>query len=226
MNRKILFLTLLVSCIVLETKAQYVYEKDTSCVNYIGLQTKIIDYLPIELSFVHLRNNGLSYLVKLSYVQPFGNDDMNYSLFENIGVIDRDVFEHNKSVKAYSLKSGVMLWRFYDDYFGSRYVSINGTATYAKERFTLITDDVIYGKTTKNYDENNLYSTIELEAQKITRYGLNFGVLLGYKIINPIAFSSFITGIENATTYSPGSGFGSKLYFNIKVGYHFKFSKK
>jgi hypothetical protein len=103
---------------------------------------------------------------------------------------------------------------------------LNGTCTYATENFSISTNDAIYGNTTKNYDEKNIYSSVELELQKITRYGLNFGVLAGFKTINPVAFSTLISGIENATTYSPGSGFGSKVYFNIQVGYHFRFKKK
>lgn len=219
-------LILLIGFLNSKTKAQYVYEPDNVIVNYLGLQTKVVDYLPIEISFIHSQNTHFSYLFKVSYFKPFEIDLLNSNSYKASTLVNASNFETHKSLNAFSSKMGVMLWHFYDNYFGSRYVSLNGTCTYACERFAITTDDVIYGKTTKNYDENNIYSTIELEAQKITRYGLNFGVLLGYKIINPIAFSSFITGIENATTYSPGSGFGSILYFNIQVGYHFKFSKK
>jgi hypothetical protein len=226
MNKKIAILFLLIGTLNNKTQAQYVYEPDKSINNYFGVQTKVIDYLPIELSYLHSRNNRFSYLLKLSYVRPFDLEFLNTTLYKYYEVGNNNSLDSRKTIGAFSIKSGVMLWHFYDDYFGLRYVSINGTGTYAKEIFSITTEDVIYGKTTKNYDENNIYSTIEIEAQKITRYGLNFGVLFGYKIINPIAFSTLITGIENATTYSPGTGFGSKLYFNIQVGYHFRFKKK
>lgn len=225
MSRKGILLLLLVCVSYIKAKTQYLYEIDTSSLNYIGLQTKVIDYLPIELSFIHAKNNGFSYLIRLSYVKPFGEQAMNYNLFENSQLVGGNNFEHKKSTQAYTVKSGAMLWRFYDDY-GLRYISLNATCTYAHEKFTLITLDYIYGKNIKNYTENNIYSSIELEAQKITRYGLSFGIIAGYKAINPTPFSFIIKGIEKATTYSPGSGFGSKLYINIQVGYHFKFKKK
>jgi hypothetical protein len=225
MNKKIAIL-LLIGTLKNNTHAQYVYEPDKSINNYFGLQTKVIDYLPIELSYLHSRNNRFSYLLKLSYVKPFDLEFLNTTLYKYYEVGNNNSLDSRKTIGAFSIKSGFMLWHFYDDYFGLRYVSLNGTCTYATENFSISTNDAIYGNTTKNYDEKNIYSSVELELQKITRYGLNFGVLAGFKTINPVAFSTLISGIENATTYSPGSGFGSKVYFNIQVGYHFRFKKK
>lgn len=226
MNKKIAILILFSGILNYKPQAQYVYAPEDSINNYLGLQTKLMDYFPVELSYIHSQNSRFSYLLKLSYVKPFDIEFLNINSYRFYRVANASNFESTKSSNAFSSKIGIMLWHFHDDYFGLRYISLNGTCTYASEKLTITTEDVIYGKTTKNYDENNIYSTLELEAQKITRYGLNFGVVFGYKTINPIAFSSFITGIENATTYSPGSGFGSKLYLNIQVGYHFKFKKK
>jgi hypothetical protein len=226
MNKKIAILLLFSGILNYKTKAQYVYEPDDSINNYWGLQTKLIDYFPIELSYIHSQNSRISYLFKLSYVKPFDVKFSNANSYKLYSVANASNFESIKSSNAFSSKIGIMLWHFYDDDLGLRYISLNGTCTYASEKITITTNDVIYGKTITNYNENNIFSTIELETQKVTSYGLSFGLIAGYKTINPTPFGSIINGIENITTYSPGAGFGSKLYFNIQVGYHFKFKKR
>ena len=193
---------------------------------YIGVQTRLIDYLPLEISFVNIKAKKLSWQAKVGFIYAPINNTSNYvfsttsnSIFTNYN------FSKEQYLKAFYLKSGVLFYKKYDK-FGYKYFALNGIYSFAWNTFETTTNDAIYGKIVNTLKEESKHFGIELEWQRISKSGVNLGLLLGYKINQTTPFQNQIQNIEKATTYTPGMGFGNPIYFNIQVGYHFKFKKK
>lgn len=225
MKIKIYFIVLLFF-VNLKSFSLNLEKKDTSRIYYVGLQTKLIDILPIEVSFVSLKNNGINYLIQAGHVKTNINLSSDYTLYYySNSYSSRKDFSHNQTVYASYAKLGfILLKRIQDE--KCIFLSLNGTIAYSSETFSIVTKDLIYGTIVKNYNENNIYSSIELQAQKIYKSGISIGILTGYKLLHPYAFSQIIYGIdEKSSTYSPGQGYGNKVYLNFAIGYHFKFSR-
>jgi hypothetical protein len=193
---------------------------------YIGIQTRLVDYLPLELSFENIKAKKLSWHAKAGFTYAPMNNITNYIL-SNTGnsILTNYNFSKEQYLKALSLKGGILFYKNYDK-FGYKYFALNGVYTVAWNTFEITINDAIYGKIVNTLKEENKHAGIELEWQRISKGGFNFGLLLGYKINSLAPFQSQIKNIEKASTYTPGMGFGDPVYFNIQVGYHFKFKKK
>ncbi|MBJ7427429.1 MAG: hypothetical protein JHD28_00490 [Bacteroidia bacterium] len=193
---------------------------------YIGIQTRLIDYIPVELSFVNIKAKKLSWQAKVGFVYAPINITNNYVLSNTSNTILTNYnFSKEQYLKAFYLKSGILFYKEYDK-FGYKYFALNGVYSFAWNTFEITTRDAIYGKIINTLKEESKNVGIELEWQRISKKGFNLGLLLGYKINQTAPFQNQIQNIEKASTYTPGMGFGIPIYFNIQVGYHFKFKKK
>lgn len=213
---------LLVMVFVLELK---VFAQQVPCSKYLGLQTRLLDYLPIEISFVNIVPKKISLQAKIGFVYAPINTANGYTQSTSTNAIFNNYsFSKEQFLKSFFIKSGVLFHKKYDKY-GYKYFALNGVYSFAWNYFEITFDDAIYGKTVRMIMEESRQAGIELEWQRITKDGINLGLLLGYKINKIFPFQSQIQNIEKATTYSPGMGFGSPIYINIVVGYHFRLHK-
>ncbi len=193
---------------------------------YLSVQTRLIDYLPLELSFVNIKAKKISWHTKAGFTYAPMNNTTDYVLSNTSNSIFTNYnFSKEQYLKALSLKGGILFYKNYDK-FGYKYFALNGVYTFAWNTFEITTNDAIYGKIVNTLKEESKHFGIELEWQRISKSGVNLGLLLGYKIIQTTPFQNQIQNIEKATTYTPGMGFGNPVYFNIQVGYHFRFKKK
>jgi hypothetical protein len=224
--KKLILLILFIIELVFDGFSQSLIKNDTSFTYYFGLQTKVIDVLPIELSFIMLRENRPSYRFNLGFcstqLNKVGNSSYQGYIHNNLAL---SAFYHKQNITAFYLKSGILLTKDLENN-KLKYLSLNSVLAFAYQTFSLTTEDRIYGTVKKNYNENTFYNSLELEYQNLYKSGISFGLILGGKLINPSPFTNIIKGLENGSSYSPGMGFGNPIYFNIQVGYHFRFKKK
>jgi len=193
---------------------------------YIGVQTRLIDYIPLELSFVNIKAKKLSWQAKAGFTYAPVNNTDNYVLSNTSNSIFTNFnFSKEQYSKALSIKGGILFYKQYDK-FGYKYFALNGAYSFAWNTFEITTNDAIYGKIVNTLKEESKHFGIELEWQRISKSGVNLGLLLGYKINQTTPFQNQIQNIEKASTYTPGMGFGNPVYFNIQVGYYFRFKKK
>lgn len=173
-----------------------------------------------------IRENKPSYRFNLGYCSTQFNEveNLSYSGFIYNNVV-LSPFTHTQNMYAIYLKGGILLTKKIENN-KLKHLSLNSVLANSYQTFSLITEDKIYGTVTKKYQENSFYSSLELEYQNLFKSGISLGIILGGKLLNPTAFTNIVSGIEKATTYSPGMGFGNPIYFNIQLGYHFKFKKK
>ncbi|MEI7979937.1 MAG: hypothetical protein WCI53_13900 [Bacteroidota bacterium] len=184
----------------------------------IGIQTRAIDLLPFEFSLMAYKQTKFSYTLKL------GLNYFKKNIFDDVykyqsGSVSNRTFSHDQKFKAIYIKPGINFINR-PDKRGENFVNFNAVFTYAFETFELTSEDKIYGKVTQNFTEENVYAGLEMEYLKIYNSGISIGGIVGYKLINTVPFKNIVQGLENASTFSPGMGFGKTFYFNISIGYY------
>jgi len=225
--RKLYFILIQVFVFTLQTYSQNAYDPEINSYNKIGITTKIIDKLPIELSFIHLKDSGFSYLLN------FG-----YSGFNVVGtsiVFAEDIrYPYHLRVLNYHansmfLKYGVVL--FHTTGYLQRanfYSSINVIGSIADYSMDIQYGDDIYGDFTRNYNEIKFNIASESESGvlvnlgKSKRFVFNIGFTLGLKIINQKPFGSVINNLDKISTFTPGVGYGNVFYLNVLIGFGFR----
>ena len=216
MKKKFQFLIMALFFFHLINNAQTIQPKPNKKEIIIGLQTRIIDLLPLEFSLIAHKQKRFSYAIKLG-VNYFKKNNFDDVYLYQSGGLGNNTFSHDQRFKALYLKPGITLINRRRN--GENFLNLNAVCTYAIENFQLTTEDRIYGKVIKKFSEENFYFGTELEYLRIFNSGFSFGLIYGMKIINPVAFKKVIPNIENASSFSPGMGFGRSIYFNISVGY-------
>ncbi len=200
----------------------------------IALQARVIDLMPFEVSYMHLQNNGFSYALKAGFgigtknemdnnlVNVFASNFYNSSSFRNVY---SGAFDMNQSFVGYFIKPGIVIAKNKNPIIRSVHL-LNYCISQSKDRLELVSDDQLFGKLKQTYEETNTYQAVELEGNfafhRGSSFEVSFGYLLGYKLHNPIPFTSVIKGIEQGSTYSPGQGVGRKAYVNFFIGLAYK----
>ena len=218
MKKKFLFILILKILFPNSIYAQNIVSNPNKKDVLIGLQTRVIDLLPFEFSLIVYKKNHLTYSLNLGANYFKKNNFGDVSIF-NSGGVNYSKFKHSQDFKALYLKGGILLLNRPNDK-GENFLKINSVWSFAIENFDLTTEDKIYGKVTRNFKEENIYSGLELEYLKIFNSGISVGGIIGYKLINTIPFKNIVQGLENASTFSPGLGFGKTYYYNISIGYY------
>ncbi len=189
--------------------------------NVIGVQARLIDLMPFELSYLHLSGKKLpSYALKLGY----GNGDKN--VVANAGIngyaSNSQGFSINQTFSAFFVKPGIVLYAKKRAILRSAYI-LNYCIAQSKDKMVITSQDQLFGTLKQTYNETNTYQSIELEANhsfyRASLFELTFGYTVGYKFQNQIPFITLVNGIENGSTYSPGQGIGRHAYVNLYIGF-------
>ncbi len=225
MSRKVFFLFLVFN---FSNMTGFAQEKVKSGnLDLIGLQARVIDLMPFEISYIHLANNKLSYAIKAGI--GIGNknavdySDGLYYDYYSTGYYNH--FTFNQSFVGYFIKPGIVIAKNKNPIIRSVHL-LNYCISQSKDKLELVSDDQLFGKLTQTYEETNTYQAVELEGNfafhRGSSFEVSFGYILGYKLHNPIPFTSVIKGIEQGSTYSPGQGVGRKAYVNFFIGLAYK----
>ncbi len=216
-------LTLLIILIVnLNIAAQTNFQSGTK--NYIGYQARLIDLMPSEISFLHIKNDGLSFAIRGGYGESTKNNVSVYSVtnFNNYSSYSTNF---KQSFEVYFIKTGVVISKQTRPTLNVLHL-INFNSTFANEKATFKKYDPLYGSYSTEYKEQNNYHSIEYEANIIHKltskihYGM--GYMFGIKLNNHIPFKKVIPGIQDGSSYTPSQGFGNGFYINISVSLMYK----
>lgn len=191
--------------------------------NFIGIQARLIDLMPFELSYLHIREKGISFSLRGGYGEGIKNNTTSevnkwlggqYPVYTLYG---RD-FSINQSYQAVFIKPGIVFAKTHSYYFNSFYL-INFSLAKTYDALTIDSEDQLYGRIKTKYKESHLYQSVEFEGNhqlKINKkIGMGMGYVLGYKIVNEIPFQNNIKGIDLSSQYSPSQGVGKVIYVNL-----------
>jgi hypothetical protein len=191
--------------------------------NYIGIQARLIDLMPFEISYLHIQKTGFSFAIRGGYgigiknrinnLNPFFYNNNYYNDFSKI-------ISYKQTFEAFFIKPGIIISKKYTPVFNSIYL-INFSYAQSNDKLSITSNDQLYGTYTNEYRESHVYKAIEFEGNyqlKLSKkiyFGL--GYILGYKIVNEIPFNDVISGIENGSEYSPSQGIGKTFYINANT---------
>jgi len=230
MKNFVLFCLLILGLNVFAQKA------DTAKVeNLLGIQARMIDLMPFEISYIRLNTKGLSYAIRGGYgwgsknetttsTNNFTNTLFNYNigLYYNYG----RQFTLDQTFEAIFIKPGIIIYKGKGIYF-SNFILFNYCLAHSFDKLAINAKDQLYGKVETVYYENHTYQSLELEGNHFIALGqkinLGLGYLVGFKMQNEIAFTSKIYGLDQNAQYSPGQGIGSKVYVNLLLSTMYKF---
>ncbi|MES2380386.1 MAG: hypothetical protein V4538_05045 [Bacteroidota bacterium] len=204
------------------TYAQYSSRREK--LNVIGLQARLIDLMPFELSYLHLSGKKLpSYALKLGYGKGYKNAVGNAGIY--VYPPSDPNFSIDQSFTAYFIKPGIVLYAKKGAILRSACI-LNYCIAQSKDKMVITSQDQLFGTLQQTYNETNTYQSIELEANhsfyRTSLFELTFGYTAGFKFQNPIPFTTVVNGIENGSTYSPGQGVGRFVYVNLYIGFSVK----
>ncbi len=202
------------------------YDPEINSYNKIGIASKLIDKIPVEISFVHLNDTAISFLLNAGYCQfnfdvPFKfTGDLNYPY---------QISNMNYSAKSAYLKGGIILFHT-KGYVKSAnvYNSLNVIGSATDYVLQIAYHDDIYGNIIQNYKERKYNLALEIETGilvnlgKSKRFVIHSGFSIGAKLINQKPFDNAIKNLDQITTYTPGIGYGNVLYLNISIGLGFR----
>ena len=188
--------------------------------NYIGLQARLIDLMPFEISYLHIGEKGISFSIRAGYGEGIKNNTTTQvnnwlsPVYTNYG---RD-FSIKQSYRAVFIKPGIVFAKTHSYYFNSFYL-INYSIAKTYDELLIESEDQLYGKFKSKFQEEHFYQSLEFEGNhqlKITkRFGMGMGYILGYKILNEVPFQENIKGIDLSSQYSPSQGIGKIIYVNL-----------
>lgn len=222
MKSYLLFIFILFQCVSTNSYAQQNSRREK--LNVIGLQARLIDLMPFELSYLHLSGKKLpSYALKLGY----GNGERN--VVANAGIngyaSTSQGFNINQTFSAFFVKPGIVLYAKKRAILRSAYI-LNYCIAQSKDKMVITSQDQLFGMLKQTYNETNTYQSVELEANhsfyRASLFELTFGYTVGYKFQNQIPFTNLVNGIDNGSTYSPGQGVGRFVYVNLYIGFSVK----
>ena len=198
--------------------------------SYIGLQARLIDLMPFEISYLHIREKGISFSLRGGYGEGIKNNtttEVNkwlagqYPVYTSYG---RD-FSINQSYQAIFIKPGIVFAKTYSNNFNSFYL-INFSIAKSYDELIIESEDQLYGKFKSKYLEEHIYQSVEFEGNhqlKINkRFALGMGYVLGYKVVNQVPFQNNIKGIDLSSQYSPSQGIGRLVYVNLLLNFMIK----
>jgi len=219
-------LLLLLLCIAAMANAQI---KETNVPEkFIGIQARLIDLMPLEISYLRIQKTGFSFAIRGGYgkgkkntiTSLYTNNNYN-SYYNTLGSITK----YDQTFEAFFIKPGIIISKKYTPVFSSYYL-INYSYAQTNDKLSITSQDQLFGTYTNEFKENHVYQAIEFEgnyqlklAKKIY---LGIGYILGYKIVNEVPFKDVVIGIENGSQYSPSQGLGTKFYLNAETSLMYK----
>ncbi len=200
--------------------------------NLIGIQARLIDLMPFEISYFKLAPKGISFALRGGYGIGQKNETTtelnNYipskqkNYYINYG---RD-FTLTQTFEAIFIKPGIVVLKSKSSYF-TNCLLLNYSIAKSYDKLTINSQDQLYGNVQLTDFEEHLYQSIEIEGNHQLMLGqkisLGMGYLIGYKLQNEIAFENKIYGIEKNSQYSPSQGVGTKFYINLTTALLYKF---
>jgi hypothetical protein len=188
--------------------------------NYFGVQARLIDLMPFEISYIHVSEKSISFSFRGGYGEGIKNNTTTqvnnwlYPVYTNYG---RN-FSINQSFRALFIKPGIIFAKTHG-YYSNSFYSLNYNIAKSYDELLIENEDQLYGKFTTKYREEHLYQSLELEGNhqlKITkRYAIGMGYLFGYKMVNEVPFQNNIQGVDKSSQYSPSQGIGKIVYVNL-----------
>lgn len=203
--------------------------------HYLGIQARLIDLMPFEVSYLRIKPKWPSLALRFgygmgqknetttetyNYLRQGSNSSINF--FTNY---DRN-FTYFQTFEAVFIKPGFIIHKSKGQFF-TNFFLVNYCLSKSFDKITIIADDQLFGKVELNYYENHTYQSVEFEGNHQIMLGkkinLGMGYVIGHKIQNEVPFTSLISGIEGNSQYSPAQGIGTKAYLNLLVAILYKF---
>lgn len=193
---------------------------------FIGIQARLIDLMPLEISYLRIQKTGFSFAIRGGYGKGTKNSIKSfYSSYYRYNNYFSNLISFDQNFDAFFIKPGIIISKKYTPVFNSFYL-INFSYAQTNDKLLITSQDQLFGTYTNEYRESHIYQSIELEGYhqlKISKkiyFGL--GYILGYKIRNEIPFNDVIIGIEKGSQYSPSQGIGTKVYLNAEASLMYK----
>lgn len=202
----------------------------TKTENLLGIQARLIDLMPFEISYIRLNNKWPSFAIRGGYgwgrkneTTTNTNNNNRSPNFYNI------IFYYNygrkftleQTFEAIFIKLGIIFFKKKGTYFTNSLL-FNYNIAKSFDKLYINSEDQLYGNVQNVYYENHIYQSIEFEGnhqiELIRKVKFGMGYVLGYKIQNQFPFENQIKGIEKSSQYSPSQGVGSKVYVNLLLG--------
>lgn len=197
--------------------------------NLLGIQARLIDLMPFEISYVRLNTKWPSFAVRGGYGWGQKNESTtSTNNYINIPAFYNNTFYYNygrdfsfkQTFEAIFIKPGIVFLKTRGTYF-TNCLLFNYNIAKSFDKITINSQDQLYGNVETLYYEDHIYQSVEFEGNhQILLNGkvkLGMGYVIGYKIQNQIPFQNQISGIDNNSQYSPSQGIGSKAYVNLLV---------
>jgi hypothetical protein len=204
--------------------------QSTKIENLLGIQARLIDLMPFEISYIRLNNKWPSFAIRGGY--GWGRKNETTTSTNNINTIPHlynvnfyynygRKFTLEQTFEAIFIKPGIIFLKKNGTYF-TNCLLFNYNIAKSFDKLYINSQDQLYGNVENVYYENHIYQSIEFEGnhqiELIRKVKFGMGYVFGYKIQNQFPFENQIKGIEMSSQYSPSQGVGSKAYVNLLVG--------
>ncbi|MFZ4797026.1 MAG: hypothetical protein ACOYMA_05995 [Bacteroidia bacterium] len=213
----------------------FAQKADTAKVeNLLGIQARMIDLMPFEISYMRFNTKGPSFAVRGGYGWGRKNESTtstrktlsNPALYMYVYSYNYGrQFTLDQTFEAIFIKPGIIIFKSKGNYF-TNCLLFNYCIAKSFDKLAINAQDQLYGNVETVYYENHTYQSIEMEGNHYIalskKTNLGIGYLIGYKLQNEIAFRSKIGSIDNASQYSPAQGIGSKAYMNLLLSIMYK----
>ncbi|MFZ4796339.1 MAG: hypothetical protein ACOYMA_02525 [Bacteroidia bacterium] len=195
---------------------------------FIGIQARLIDLMPLELSYLRIQKTGFSFAIRGGYGKGTKNKIIKFysnSFYNSYSNDFSNIINFDQTFDAFFIKPGIIISKKYTPVFNSFYL-INFSYAQSNDKLSITSQDQLFGTYTNEYRESHVYQSVEIEGYnqlKLTpKIYFGLGYILGYKIRNEIPFKDVIIGIETGSQYSPSQGIGNRVYINAEASLMYK----
>lgn len=218
-------LLLIFFCLLLFESIAQIDKNNSSAIHLIGIQARLIDLMPFELSYIKLKKKGLSFAIRGGY----GKGDKNKSetnTYRNYSVYRPTLFTYSQSFESYFIKPGIVFATNKSPIFRSIYL-INYSIAKSYDKMIITADDPIFDSYIQTNKESHVYQSLEFEGNHQLnlfkeKIYFGFGYIFGVKTVNDVPFKSILKGIDEGSQYSPSQGIGKYIYINSNMSLMYK----
>lgn len=218
-----LLLILLLFVVTTSLNAQTLINKTPE--KYIGLQARLIDLMPFELSYLSVKSVGFSFAIRGGYGSGTKNNIKSFYTNNYFYNSNSYITKYDQNFEAFFIKPGIIISKNRTPIFTTYYL-INYSYAQSNDHVSITSQDQLYGVYNKEFNEKHVYQAIEFEGNYQLKFTgkiyLGLGYIFGYKLVNEVPFTSVIKGIENGSQYSPSQGHGVRVYVNANASIMFK----
>jgi hypothetical protein len=199
--------------------AQETEDAQPGIIRQVGINTRFPDLIPYEAYYRRYDPSDIfGFQLKGTYGSYFQASNM------QMNNVRQGAMTYSYVTKAMVVKPGIILFKRINNQehvTTFSFIAVSGNIAYTLNNLVFDFNDPVYGRVKREYDRSALYRGVELEFTNSIlwrTFFINGSVVTGAKESQINIFNDIVPGLNNATTYTPGQGYGKLLYIQFLLG--------